>query len=63
MKLYLEPWGDELEIPSDATFEIVARGPQNDCLAVAFENTAISVYGWSGSTLSVSHKGKLLREC
>jgi hypothetical protein len=63
LDLYVEPWGDKLKIPSDATYEIVARGPEGDCLEVVFGKAGISVFGWSASTLSVFHKGKVLLEC
>lgn len=61
--LCLEPWGDEILIPSKATFEIVAEGPKGDGLEVACEERRVTVWGWSGSTLSVFHDGTKLIEC
>jgi hypothetical protein len=59
----LEPWADEIAIPSKASFEIVAEGPNGDHLEVTYEERRVSVYGWSGSTLSVFRDGERLIEC
>lgn len=56
----LEPWGEELMISPNATYEISASGPEGDCLHVDFTPARISVYGWSGSVISVYHNGKML---
>jgi hypothetical protein len=32
IRLQLEPWGEEYEMPPGAVFEIVARGPRDDAL-------------------------------
>lgn len=57
LAFYLEPWGEEYLIPPDATFEVIARGPQGDCLEVEYADDHITVYGWSGSVVSLFHKG------
>jgi hypothetical protein len=61
--LCLEPWADEIPVPSKVTFEIVAEGPDGNCLEVTYRERRISVYGWSGSVLSVFHEGDRLVEC
>ena len=64
--LCLEPWADQILIPSKSSFEIVAKGPDGDHLEVIYEERRVSVYGWSGSTLSVlSRWGKAdrVRHC
>jgi hypothetical protein len=61
--LCLEPWADEIPIPSKVGFEIVAEGPEGNCLEVTYEERRISVYGWSGSVLSVFKDGDRLVEC
>jgi len=61
--LCLEPWADEILIPSKVSFEIVAEGPKGDHLEVTFEERRVSVYGWSGSILSVFQDGEKLLEC
>jgi hypothetical protein len=60
--LCLEPWGDELSVPPKASYVIVAEGPGGAHLQVEYGEGRISVYGWSGSTLSVFENDKLLRE-
>ena len=61
--LCLEPWGEELPIAPKARYEIVAEGPEGDYLEVQYEERGITVYGWSGSVLTVFHEGRLLVEC
>ena len=61
--LSLEPWADEILIPSKAGFDIVAVGPDGGHLEVTYEERRVSVYGWSGSTLSVFHGRQRLLEC
>jgi len=51
--LYLEPWGDQLTMPPGSTFQIDAYGPRGDCLEVIFHNDHVTIYGWSGSVISV----------
>lgn len=57
LALYLEPWGEEYCMPPEATFEVVARGPHGDCLEVEYAADHITVYGWSGSVVSLFHEG------
>ena len=61
--LCLEPWADEILIPSKAGFDIVAEGPDGGHLEVTYEERRVSVYGWSGATLSVFHGRERLLEC
>lgn len=57
IKFYLEPWGEEYEMPPDATFDVVAKGPQGGSLEVEFGDDHITVYGWAGSVVSLFHNG------
>jgi len=43
-------------------FEVVAQGPEGDCLEVAHGDFDVVVYAWPHSTLSVFSARKLLRE-
>jgi hypothetical protein len=61
--LWLEPWGDMVSIPLNVSVEIVASGPEGDHLEVTCGERRISVYGWSGSILSVFKDGDRLVEC
>ena len=53
----LEPWGEQYTIAPEATFEIVARGPEGDSLEVEFADDHIIVYGWPGSVVTLFHEG------
>lgn len=61
--IHLEPWGEELMISPNATYEFAARGPDRDFLQIDFAPSRITIYGWSGSVISVYYQGKLLRTC
>lgn len=63
LALYLEPWGEELLIEPNATYELAARGPEGDCLHVDLAPGQVTIYGWSGSVISVYHKGEILLNC
>ena len=60
IRFYLEPWGEEYTMPSGATFEVVARGPQGGSLDVAVADDAITIWGWAGSVVALLHEGTLL---
>jgi hypothetical protein len=53
----LEPWGEEYTIAPEATFEIVARGPEGDSLEVEYADDHVTLYGWPGSVVSLFHEG------
>ncbi len=57
IKFYLEPWGEEYEMPPGAVFQVVARGPQGDALEVAIADEQITVWGWPGSVVTLFHEG------
>ena len=63
IELHLEPWGEQLSISRNVRYEIVATGPDGDCLEVEFEEKRITILGWSGSILSVFQEGDLLCQC
>jgi hypothetical protein len=49
----LEPWGQQCPMAAGATFEVVARGPEGDGLEVDFGEGTVTVYGWTGSLVTV----------
>ncbi|MBA2449532.1 MAG: hypothetical protein H0V51_16050 [Chloroflexi bacterium] len=57
IKCYLEPWGEEFEMPPGAIFRVVARGPQGDGLEVTIADEQITVWGWPGSVVRLFHDG------
>jgi hypothetical protein len=40
-----------------ATFEVVARGPDQDPFEVEYGDNHITLYGWTGSVVSVFQDG------
>jgi hypothetical protein len=56
--LWLEPWGDRLEISAGGNCEILAEGPRGDHLEVDIGMDSVRIYGWSGSILSVYQEGR-----
>jgi hypothetical protein len=57
INLYLEPWGEVYAMAPGALIELTARGPEGDALEVALTDDGITVWGWPGSTLTISHDG------
>jgi hypothetical protein len=58
----LEPWGQQCPMPAGATFEVVARGPEGDCLEVELEEGYVTVYGWSGSLVTVYDGSRIVAD-
>ena len=56
--LYLEPWGEQYTLMPEATFTVVARGPEGDTLEVEWTDDHITLYGWPGATVALFHDGK-----
>lgn len=56
--LHLEPWGEQYTMPPEATFLVVARGPEGDTLEVECAEEQIVLYGWPGSVVTLFHAGK-----
>jgi hypothetical protein len=63
LTIHIEPWGDQIPMAVDATYELVAQGPVGDCLLLAVEEGRLLVWGWSGSVMSVFCEEKLLCAC
>ena len=63
LRLFVEPWGEELLMPPNVTYQIVAEGPQGDSLELDIGERSVTVYGWPGAIASVFDGGKLLCEC
>jgi hypothetical protein len=63
VQLDVEPWGEQIQLPTDEPYEVIASGPAPTCLRVEFEPTRFVVYGWPGSTLVVLKEGQTIVEC
>jgi hypothetical protein len=59
----LEPWAEEVTMPPNGIFEIIAKGPHGDFLEVMLGDHRITVYGWSGSVASVFNGREMVLDC
>jgi hypothetical protein len=41
-------------MPSGAMFNIEAQGPEGDTLEIDYSENLVTVYGWPGSTVSIT---------
>jgi hypothetical protein len=59
IKLYLEPWGEEFQMPSQSEFIFVGHGPEKGSgFTVDYNEQSIVVSGWTGSAVQVFSKGE-----
>ena len=63
VQLDIEPWGEQILLPADQSYEVIAIGPAPSCLRVEFQTTRVVVYGWPGSTLTILKDGQTIIEC
>ncbi len=54
---FLEPWGEEYNMPPGVTFDVVAKGPDGDDLELHYGERRITLYGWTGSIVRVFKDG------
>ena len=52
-ELWIEPWGDCIHLLPSATYFVVGDGPVNGRLELDLHHDSFTVYGWSGSTLTI----------
>jgi hypothetical protein len=57
IRFYLEPWGEEFEMPPAAVFVLDARGPQADPLEVLVGDDQITVWAGPGAVVTLWHDG------
>lgn len=53
-RLWLEPWGDFIEIAPDRTIWVVGTGPPGQGFEFSLREVDSAVYGWQGSTIVVT---------
>jgi len=58
MIFVLEPWGDVFKMQPSDTFEVLSDDPPVGALDVDTNDRGITVYGWIGSSLSVTRNGR-----
>jgi hypothetical protein len=57
--LYLEPWGEEINMPVDRELIIVGEGPQRGSgFTVDYAEHGMTVTGWTGSIVRVFSNGQ-----
>jgi hypothetical protein len=50
---HIEPWGDEVEMPSGATFVVVAEAEELGSFEVEYGDAAIIVWAWPSAIVKV----------
>ncbi len=60
IRLYLEPWGDEHDIPPNKTFKVNIRAATLEAIPISYGRDSITVEGWEGSVAEIWCDGELL---
>jgi len=63
LTLYLEPWGEVYAIAPEATYDVVARGPEGGSVQIEVVADGIVVHAWCGSTVSLYQGETIIAEC
>jgi hypothetical protein len=59
LKLYLEPWGEEFQMPMQSELIFVGHGPvKGSGFTVDYDEESVILSGWTGSTVQVFSKGE-----
>lgn len=59
--VYIEPWAEEYPLAAGSVLTIIGRGPEKGSgFLVDYEEKAVTVSAWSGSTVRVFSEGKEL---
>jgi hypothetical protein len=56
--LHLEPWGEQIPMPPDSTFQIMAEAKEPGEIEIEHGPNDIVVWAWTDSTLKVLSNGK-----
>ncbi len=57
IRFFLEPWAEEYPMPANARFDVTAQGPAGGSLDIELSAGTVTVHGWSGSVIRLSHEG------
>jgi hypothetical protein len=60
IRLYVEPWGSNYEIPPKGFVRIVGRGPKSGCPVIYQSGTDFVYSAWAGSVYAVYQNGELI---
>ena len=55
---HLEPWGEEIEMPTGATFVVVAKAEQVGAFQVDHSESGMTVWAWPSATVKIFHDGE-----
>jgi hypothetical protein len=59
LTLYLEPWGEVYQLKPGTQVQVQAKGPvaspPNNSLEISIDEDNITLWGWSGSGVTVSN--------
>ena len=56
--LHVEPWGKQIPMPADSSFQVVAEAREPGELEIQYEENDILVWGWTGSILTIFANGR-----
>ena len=57
LTLHIEPWGSQIPMPPDSTFQIVAVAQEQGELEIDYQENDILVWAWRSSILTVFSNG------
>jgi hypothetical protein len=58
LTLYLEPWGEEIQMPAKSEYLLVGHGPEEGSgFTIECNLDSVVVCGWTGSTVQVFFSG------
>ena len=53
VELWIEPWGDNAVLAPNSSYSVLGDGPVGGALELDLQSDSFTVYGWSGSTLTI----------
>ena len=60
LTVWLEPWGQDLQVAPGQSLDIVARSPSEGRLEVVNADDAVAVYAWPEATIQTFSQGELI---
>lgn len=53
IKIVLEPWGEEVELPAASTLRVAFSGPSGGQVDIKLNDDVLILWGWQGSLLTI----------
>jgi hypothetical protein len=60
LTVWLEPWGQDLQLASGQSLDLVARSPSEGRLEVVDADGAVAVYAWPEATIQAFRQNELI---